>query len=155
MNSKHTQPRFPIQGTGVFLGQAKARFMSSLPFSIPVYARMAKADGLLRLEGSTLVLEFQIQDRALGLLKSDLKELRLPVSEIERLELKTGWFSRPRLCVQTETMRVSRQIPGSQHGEFELTIDAGHQLAARHLISSIETAKNERRSSQEGPHGLE
>ena len=129
--------------------------MGSLPFSISIFAGLGRADGLLRLEGSSLVLEFQVQDRALGFLKSELKELRIPVSEVEHLELKTGWFTRPRLRVQTETMRVSRQIPGSRHGTFELTIDNGHQLAARHLISSIETSKAERRSSQNGPPCLE
>jgi hypothetical protein len=129
--------------------------MASLPFSISMFAGLATADGLLRMDGSSLVLEFQIQDRGLGLLRSDLKELRIPISEIERLELKTGWFSRPRLIVQTETMRVSRQIPGSQHGTFELTIDNDHQLAAKHLISTVQTAKANRSSSQEQPHGLE
>ena len=129
--------------------------MASLPFSIPMYAGLARADGLVRLEGGSLVLEFQIQDRALGLLKTDLKELRIPISEIERLELKTGWFSRPRFSVQTETMRVSRQIPGSQHGTFELILEKGHLLAAKHLISSIELAKANGRSSPEEPHGIE
>jgi hypothetical protein len=129
--------------------------MASLPFSISMYAGLAKAHGLLRLEGSSLVLEFQIRDRALGLLKSDLKELRIPVSEIERLELKTGWFQSPRLIAQTETMRASRQVPGSEHGTFVLTLENQHQLAARHLISSVESAKGNGRSSPGEPHGLE
>ncbi len=129
--------------------------MSSLPFSILMYAGFAKADGLLRLEGSSLVLEYQIQDRGLGLLKTDLKELRIPILEIEHVTLKTGWFGPPRLVVQTETMRASRQIPGSQHGTFELTLDKNHQLAAKHLISALETAKAKQSSAHEEPQGLE
>jgi hypothetical protein len=129
--------------------------MASLPFSIVLFAGLAKANGLLRLEGSSLVLEFQIQDRGLGLLRSELKELRIPIAEIEHLELKTGWFRRPRLIVQTQTMRVSRHVPGSQHGTFELAIEPPHQLAARHLISSVETAQTDRRSSPEEPYCIE
>jgi hypothetical protein len=129
--------------------------MSSLPFSISMYAGLAKADGLLRLEGNTLVLEFQIQDRALGLLKSELKELRIPIFEIEHLELANGWLRKPRLIVQTETMRVSRQIPGAEHGTFELTLENAHKLAARHLISTVEAAKARERGLPLGPHGLE
>ena len=129
--------------------------MGSLPFSIPICAGLARADGLVRLEGASLVLEFQVQDRALGIWKSDLRELRIPISEVERLNLKTGWIGRPRLCVQTETMRVSRQVPGSQHGTFELMIENDHVLAARHLISTIETAKAGRSSSQNGPRSIE
>jgi hypothetical protein len=129
--------------------------MSSLPFSISMYAGLAKADGLLRLEGNSLVLEFQIQDRALGLLKSELKELRIPIFEIEHLKLANGLFRKPRLIVQTETMRVSRQIPGSEHGTFELTLENAHKLAARHLISTVEAAKARERASLEGPCGLE
>lgn len=129
--------------------------MASLPFSISMYAGLAKADGLLRQEGGALVLEFQIQDRALGLLHSDLKELRFPIQEIEEIMLKTGWFRPPRLIVQTETMRVSRQVPGSEHGTFELTIDNRHRLAAKHLISQVESIKSAGRSSQQKPRGLE
>lgn len=129
--------------------------MPSLPFSIPAYAHLAQADGLVRLEGSSLLLEFQIQDRALGLLRSDLKELRIPVSEIEHITLKTGWFRRPRLRVQTETMRVSRQIPGSEHGTFELQFDNQHLLAAKHLMSQVELAKVKVRASHRKSLGLE
>lgn len=129
--------------------------MSSLPFSISMYAGLAKADGLLRLEGNTLVLEFEIQDRLLGLMKSELKELRIPIFEIEHLELANGWLRKPRLIIQTESMRVSRQIPGSEHGSFELTLDNAHKLAARHLISTVEAAKARERTMPLGPHGLE
>ncbi len=129
--------------------------MSSLPFSISMYGGLAKADGLLRLEGTAVVLEFQIQDRALGMLKSDLKELRIPVFDIEQMDLKKPWFSRPRLVVQTETMRISRQIPGSQHGMFELILDSAHQLAAKNLISNFQLAKANGQSSSTGPQGLE
>lgn len=129
--------------------------MASLPFSISMYAGLAKADGLLRQEGNALVLEFQIQDRAMGLLRSDLKELRVPIHEIEEIKLKRGWFRPPRLILQTETMRVSRQVPGSEHGTFELTIDHRHRLAAQHLISQVERIKSADRSSQQKPHGLE
>lgn len=129
--------------------------MSSLPFSIPMYVGLAKADGLLRLEGNTLVLEFEIQDRPLGLLKSELRELRIPIFEIEHLELANGWLRKPRLIVQTESMRVSRQIPGSEHGTFELTLEPAHKLAARHFISTVEAAKARERTLPLGPHGLE
>ena len=129
--------------------------MSSLPFSIPMYAGLAKADGLVRLEGNTLVLEFQVQDRALGVLKSELKELRIPIFEIEHLELANGLLRKPRLRVQTETMRVSRQIPGAEHGTFFLTLDNAHRLAARHLISTVEAAKSRERAHLSGPCGLE
>lgn len=129
--------------------------MASLPFFISMYAGLGKADGLLRQEGGALVLEFQIQDRAMGLLRSDLKELRVPIQEIEEIKLKTSWFRPPRLIIQTETMRVSRQVPGSEHGTFELTIDNRHRLAAKHLISQIESIKSAGRSSLQKPHGLE
>lgn len=129
--------------------------MSSLPFSIPLFAHLAKADGLVRLEGSSLILEFQIQDRALGLFRSDLKELRFPVSDIEHIQLKTGWFRRPRLRIQTDTMRVSRQIPGSEHGTFELTFDNRHLLVAKQLVSQVEQARAKNRSSRVESHGLE
>ena len=129
--------------------------MGSLPFSVSAFGGLARADGLLRLDGHSLVVEFQIQDRLLGWLCSDLKELRIPISEIDGIALETHWLRRPRLIVQTETMRVSRQIPGSRHGLFELTLAPRHELAAKHLISTIETAKADGRASHQTQHGLE
>lgn len=129
--------------------------MASLPFSISMYAGLAKADGLLRQEGNSLVLEFQIRDGALGLLRSELKELRVPVQDIEQITLKTRWLRPPKLIVQTETMRISKQIPGSRHGTFELTIDDEHKLAARHLISELGNYQMNGRGTPQEPHGLE
>ena len=128
--------------------------MGSLPFSVSAYGGLARADGLLRLEGQSLVVEFQVQDRLLGWFRSDLKEQRIPIAEIDDIRLKTHWFRRPRLVVQTETMRVSRQIPGSEHGMFELTLEPRHELAAKHLISTIEVAKADGRAFHQTPHGL-
>jgi hypothetical protein len=129
--------------------------MASLPFSISVYAGLAKANGLVRQDGNALVLEFEIKDRALGMLRSDLKELRVPIQDIEQITLKTNWFRPPRLIVQTGTMRISRQVPGSRHGTFELTIDHDHQLAAKNLISRVEIFKANGSASPERPVALE
>ncbi len=129
--------------------------MGSLPFSVSAFGGLARADGLLRVEGLSLIVEFQIQDRMLGWFHSDLKELRIPVSEIDDIALETHWFRRPRLVLQTETMRVSRQIPGSRHGMFELTLEPRHALAAKHLISTVQVAKADGRASHQSQHGLE
>ncbi len=146
-------PRFP-RGNRGFSGNAGWGVMGSLPFSISAYGGLGRADGLVRLEGHSVIVEFEVQDRLLGWFRSELKEQRIPLSEIDDIRLETRWFRKPRLVVQTETMRVSRQIPGSQHGTFELTLEPGHELAARHLISTIEIAKADGRASHQSPNGL-
>ncbi len=98
--------------------------MSSLPFSISMYAGLAKADGLLRLEGNSLVLEFEIQDRALGLLKSELKELRIPIFEIEHLELANGFLPAPVDCANRNDARLPAN---SRLGAWHVRTDLGQR----------------------------
>jgi hypothetical protein len=66
---------------------------TSLPFLIPeVYAGFAEVQGIMRVDENTLMLEFEIRDSLVGMLKSGVKEIRIPISEIVSVTLNKGWF---------------------------------------------------------------
>ena len=47
--------------------------MSSVPFTVPrLYGGLAECQGLLRAEGDSLVLEYQVQDRFWGLFRRNV-----------------------------------------------------------------------------------
>ena len=110
--------------------------MSPIPFTIPFAARLAKSDGLLRFDGTALLLEFESRDALVGLLKSDLREVRIPIAEINAIDLHKGFFSST-LDVQTSTLRATRGIPGSSHGRFSLSLSRKDTPAAELLTRAV------------------
>ena len=52
--------------------------MTAIPFSTSTYGGLGAIRGLMRVEGGALVLEFQVKDTVLGILKSSPKEVRAP-----------------------------------------------------------------------------
>ncbi len=116
---------------------------TSLPFTIPLLLVVAKAVGLLRLEGRSLLLEYELTDRTLGLLRSELKTVRLPLIEVDELTLKPGWRFDV-LQIRVSTLRVARNIPGHDCGIIQLrTHKRDRQLAQRLLqtVSTLQSAK--------------
>jgi hypothetical protein len=110
------------------------RLMASLPFTLGgVYADLAQIRGVARLDDDHLVLEYRLQDSVVGVLQSELKELRIPLSDLESIEFQRGFF-RNVLCVRARTMRVLESLPGAHDTQLRLVCrrqDRGHaqQLA--------------------------
>ena len=120
---------------------------TSLPFTIPLLLGVAKAVGLLRLEGRSLLLEYELTDRTLGLLRSELKTVRLPLIEVDELTLNPGWRFDV-LQIRVSTLRVARNIPGHDCGIIRLrTLKRDRQRVHRllQMASTLQSAKTTER----------
>ena len=114
---------------------------TSLPFTIPLLLGTAKAVGLLRLEGRSLLLEYELTDRALGLLRSELRTVRLPLVEVDELELKQGWRF-DIVQIRVSTLRVARNIPGHDCGIIQLRTRKRDRQFAERLLQSATAEKS-------------
>jgi len=113
--------------------------MASIPFSISVYEGFAEAQGLIRFdEGeNTLILEFQVKDGFVGFLKSGLKEVRIPISEIESVRLKDRLWMKPVLIIRASQLSTLSDIPESSQGEVKLHVSRKNKRDARLLASNV------------------
>lgn len=59
-----------------------------------------------RRAGADLILELEVKDGFFGMLKSGVREVRIPFDDLADLELHKGWFS-TKLCIRTRRMTVS------------------------------------------------
>ena len=59
--------------------------MTSVPFTMSVYGGMAECHGLLRPEGDSLVLEYQVQDNMFGVIRGRAKAVRIPLADCAEL----------------------------------------------------------------------
>jgi len=116
--------------------------MNAVPFSIRnVFAGLGECHGLARQDGKFLVLEFQVQDSVLHVLKSGVKSLEIPLSDVAQITLRRCWlgFSNS-LEIQLSRMAFADQIPGMKQGRLVLSLARRDVPAAQTLAQGIEGA---------------
>lgn len=116
--------------------------MTSVPFTIPKLCwGMAECQGILRGEGNCLLFEYQVQDNFAGWFRGSPKIVRLPLAELESVELRKGWFRATDLVITAKSMAAVAAVPGSRQGRIELRIAKKDIKAAEAFVdSAYETA---------------
>lgn len=116
-----------------------------VPFRITdVNLGFQEAEGLIRLERNRVVIEYRIKD-ALGLaVKSDVKELHIPLNDLISLEIKDWWITM-RLTLAVKSMRSIEDLPNAQSGEVTMKVSRKHRTALRNFVSHTRLAISEYR----------
>ena len=84
----------------------------SLPFKIPdAYKGFAEASGIEKASRAGLILEFEIKDGLFGVLRSGVRDVRNPLSDIASVNLQKGWF-RTKLVVRVKSLSALSEVPG-------------------------------------------
>jgi hypothetical protein len=100
---------------------------------------LASNSGLLRLDGDTLVLEFETKDDVLQMLKSGVKRVALPLAQIEACQWEPGWFGgKIELCVRS--MNALDGIAGASQGRVRLRVSRKDRDKAFGLVANVELA---------------
>jgi hypothetical protein len=121
---------------------------STLPFTIDnVFQGLAETDGILSFDGTDLKLEFQTADTVVGLLKSDVENVKLPIAAIEEIAFRKGWFTCS-LVIRVSDMRAALAVPNFKEGEVKLKIAKKHSQAAAEFVSSVQLGVAARKESR-------
>jgi hypothetical protein len=114
--------------------------MNAVPFQIPhVFGGFGECHGLLKQDGKFLVLEFQLQDSVLQVLKSNVKNVEIPLADVSRVTLRRRWFGLSNsLEVQLSRMDLAEQVPGMKHGRLALAIYRRDVPLAQELIEDVQ-----------------
>ena len=92
----------------------------TLPLTVPdLFGGLAKGTGLAKVSGSELTLELVVKDGLLSVLKSGVKEIRIPRTEIDFVRLKRGWFG-AKMDIRVKSMKWLADLPGCGSGEVTL-----------------------------------
>jgi hypothetical protein len=93
-----------------------------LPFSgLDLFAGFAEGKGLAKVSPSELRLEYVVTDTVVSVLKSGVKEIVIPRSEIDVVRLKRGWFS-TQVHIRVKSLKWLADLPGCENGEVTLHI---------------------------------
>jgi hypothetical protein len=94
----------------------------TLPFTVPnLFAGFAEGKGLAKVNPSELILEFVVKETVLDLIKSGIKEIHIPRSEVDVVRLKRGWFG-AKVHIRLKSMRWLADLPSCEHGEVTLHV---------------------------------
>src|SRR5215471_16777854 len=120
--------------------------MTSLPFKIRgVFTGLVDVEGIARLENQELCLEFRMA--VLTRLKTNPKEIRIPVEELEEAVFKNR-FCLGFLVLRARRLDSFKDVPGNATGELRLRCRREHWETARELASrlSMKTTEHQLRA---------
>lgn len=108
----------------------------SVPFEIPnVNHGFVVVKGLFHIKERKIVLEFDERDGFVGFMKSDIKEIEVPFSEIDSISGTKKWFSY-RIEIVASSMKTFQDIPGAEQGKLTLKVHRKDRKLAEGVISS-------------------
>jgi hypothetical protein len=114
--------------------------MNAVPFELgDVYQGFASGNGLIRAEDQHLCLEFQVQDAVVGLIKSGVTQLRIPIDDLASVALEKRWFGLfTEIVIQVSRMESVKDFPGMTQGRLVLGIARRDRPAAAKLIADLQ-----------------
>ncbi len=116
-----------------------------VPFTIgDVYAGFAKATGSLRLTGDQVLLEFEVKDDVFGYVKSGIKSVSIPLTEIVSFQLLSNWLGwGHNIELMTDQLQTLQDVPRSEQGRVRLQIARRDLPAARQVTEAVQRATNQ------------
>jgi len=118
-----------------------------LPFTIANNDNfLMEISGIVRLEGLNIHIEYQSKDTILGVVKTGVHEVEVPLQQVQAIYFKKGFFTRS-LYIQAKQMRIFGDVPGSKQGGLELKIKRADGKTAEYLASAANLRLSEIRLS--------
>ena len=109
----------------------------SVPFKITdVYEGFAETDGIILFADDSIKLQFQTKDAIFGAIKSNVKEIILPLQAIQDMHLRKGLW-RHALIIRVSDLKLLEQIPKQKAGEMKLKIRRRDADLALSLVSNV------------------
>lgn len=121
-----------------------------VPVSITdLYGGFARATGLLILESDSLILEFQVKDEILGVVKGKPKSFKIPLVALDSVAYSQNIFS-AKVELRVKRLRDLEGIPNAEKGEIKLKIARRDRQRAKEFVSSANYQLSEIRLDEMG-----
>ena len=109
----------------------------SVPFKIShIYEGLAESDGLLSFSNSVLKIQFQVKDSIIGIVKGKVKEIKLPISKIHKIEfIKKFWANK--ILITINDLQYQFDFPTKNSSEISLSIDKKNIEEAKVFVANV------------------
>lgn len=114
-----------------------------LKVSAEAFQGLADVRGMLIFDGSSLRLDFQTEDALFGVLRSNPKQLSVPLASIEAVRSSLGWFwLMPYIEIELNDFTLLSQVPGAQDGRWRLRVPWRDRHALKRFASALAFARS-------------
>ncbi|MGX5173200.1 hypothetical protein ACUR5C_04125 [Aliikangiella sp. IMCC44653] len=107
------------------------------------YEGLMESSGLLALKDTSILLQYQSQDSLLGMIKSDVKEVELPLKHIEEVQFKKSIFGH-KIIISVDDLKLSAKLPGSQSNQISLSVARADADQGSDFVRAIKLDMSER-----------
>lgn len=107
----------------------------SIPFDIP--GDFTNSSGILSLVDQELRIEFQTKDGFVGLVKSDVKKIVIPLTDIMDIRFKKSWFGGGKILPQVGSMDLLKDVPDHESGIIRLHVKKQSKESAMNLVAEV------------------
>jgi len=113
--------------------------MTHVPFELDaVYGGLAQTRGLISSEGDRLRLQFQSQDAILGVIKSGVGQIDIPMADVASVHLEKSWFGWiQELVIQVTRLDLVQTLPGVTQGRLVLQVARKDRVAAQRFAAEL------------------
>ncbi len=90
--------------------------------------------------GDHFLFEFQVKDAISGFFKSSVKQVRVPVTKIENVEISKRRFGKRAgavITMQAVALDTFREIPGMNGGMIELSVSRSNVPMAEVFVEGL------------------
>ena len=94
--------------------------MTAVPFRVTIHGGFAEAEGILRIDGDQLRIDFEVKDAIAGLLKSSHRTV-IPLADIDDVIYEDGWLG-GRLILRVLELDPVEQMPFRSGAEVTVKI---------------------------------
>ena len=120
----------------------------TVPFSIAdAHDGLVDVDGLARFEADILTLEFQTKDAFFGLIKSDVQNVQLSMTDLASVRFAKKMLGAT-LTLRVHSLALVEKIPGVNRGEIKLRFARKHRDEAQTLAAQLQLRLSERKLEQ-------
>ena len=114
----------------------------TLAVSTDAWGGFGTLSGLLILDGGQLTLEYQTADAILGLLRSEVKRIALPLAHLRTLETRAGFmWLMPKLELQFSQISHAIMMAGDTAGEIRFSVRFAHRQQMRQFETALRHAR--------------
>jgi hypothetical protein len=112
----------------------------SIPFKISdVNSGFSTVDGMAKISSAGIVLEYE--QKFIGLIKTGIKEIQIPIEQIERIKFKKGWVN-TRLEIWLNNFQTLSKIP-NKDGRIVMDLSKEDRKVAEEAVQILEKATDE------------
>jgi hypothetical protein len=120
----------------------QAARMDTVPFHFDSHGGFGEVKGLARLDEYGLELQFSTRDAVFGVIKSDMRSLRIPLEALLSVRFSAGFlWLMPSIELRVRDLAVLAGLPESEEGRVKLRVKFGERHDARAFVRDLEAMR--------------